>query len=87
MAVGTLTLWLLAGAFFAFALGRLFRSPLRLAGRLLGNTALGFAALWAVGLTRSVTGLTLGLNPVNALVIGVLGLPGFVLLLLAEWVI
>ena len=82
--------WLLPGlliGFFALALVRIFRAPLRLAGKLLANTALGFAALWAVGLTSSVTGLTLGLNLWNALVVGVLGLPGFCLLLLAEWVI
>ena len=34
-----------------------------------------------------LTGLALGLNLWNALVIGVLGLPGFVLLLLAQWVL
>ena len=31
--------------------------------------------------------LTLGLNAFNALVIGILGLPGFVLLLLTQWVL
>lgn len=87
MSVGQMILAGLLVAFFALALGRIFRSPLRLAARVLGNTALGFAALWAVGLTAPVTGLSLGLNLWNALVIGVLGLPGFVLLLLTEWVI
>ena len=33
------------------------------------------------------TGIALGLNLWNALVIGVLGLPGFVLLLLVQWVL
>ena len=58
-----------------------------LAVRLLGNTLLGFVALWAVNMTAGITGLALGLNVWNALVIGVLGLPGFVLLLLAQWVL
>ena len=77
---------LLAG-FFLIALVRVFRAPLRLALRLLGNTLLGFLALWAVDLTAGVTGIALGLNLWNALVIGILGLPGFVLLLLAQWVL
>ena len=34
-----------------------------------------------------ITGLTLGMNFWNALVIGVLGLPGFGLLLLVHWVL
>lgn len=77
---------LLAG-FFLIALLRVFSAPLRLALRLLVNTLLGFLALWAVNLTAGITGIALGLNPLNALVIGVLGLPGFVLLLLTQWVL
>ena len=74
-------------AFFLITLLRIFSTPLRLALKLLANTALGFLALWAVHATAAFTGITLGLNLWNALVIGVLGLPGFVLLLLAQWVL
>lgn len=74
-------------AFFLITLLRVLRAPLRLALRLLGNTALGFAALWCVHATTALTGITLGLNAFNALVIGILGLPGFVLLLLTQWVL
>jgi len=74
-------------AFLLLALLRAFRTPLRVMVRLLGNTLLGFLALWGVHLTAGLTGITLGLNLMNALVIGALGLPGFVLLLLAQWVL
>lgn len=77
---------LLAG-FFLIALIRVFRTPLRVALKLLGNTLLGFLALWAVNLTAGFTGIALGMNLLNALVIGILGLPGFVLLLLTQWVL
>ena len=77
---------ILAG-FFLIALLRIFSAPFRLALKLLANTTLGFLALWAVRLTAGFTGITLGLNLWNALVIGVLGLPGFVLLLLVQWVL
>ena len=77
---------ILAG-FFLIALLRVFSAPFRLALKLLLNTALGFLALWAVRLTAGLTGIALGLNLWNALVIGVLGLPGFGLLLLAQWVL
>lgn len=80
------TAGLLAG-FFLIALLRIFSTPLRLAMKLLINTLLGFLALWAVNLTAAVTGVSLGINLWNALVIGVLGLPGFVLLLLVQWVL
>ena len=73
--------------FLVIALIRIFQAPLKLAVRLLVNTLLGFLALWAVELTAGVTGIALGLNLLNALVIGILGLPGFVLLLLVQWVL
>ena len=77
---------LLAG-FLIIALLRVFSAPFRLALKLLANTLLGFLALWAVNLAAAVTGISLGLNIWNALVIGILGLPGFVLLLLVQWVL
>ena len=77
----------LRAAFFRMALLRVFKTPLRLAMKLLANTLLGFLALWAVNLTSAYTGSALGLNVLNALVIGILGLPGFVLLLLTQWVL
>ena len=40
-----------------------------------------------VKLTAALTGIRLGLNVFNALFIGVLGVPGFGLLLLLQWVL
>ena len=77
----------LMAAFLLVALIRLFRTPLKVALKLLDNTLLGFLALWTVNLTAGYTGVMLGFNLLNALVIGVLGLPGFVLLLLTQWVL
>ena len=77
---------ILAG-FFLVALIRVFSSPFRLALKLLLNTLLGFLDLGAVRLTAGLTGIALGLNLWNALVIAVLGLPGFVLLLLVQWIL
>ena len=77
---------ILAG-FFIIALLRVFSAPLRVALRLLANTLLGFLALWVVQLTSGLTGIALGMNLWNALVVGILGVPGFALLLLIQWVL
>ena len=45
------------------------------------------AALAVVNATSSFTGVALGLNLFNALVVGVLGAPGLVLLILVQWVL
>lgn len=74
-------------AFFVLALGRLFKSPLKLVLRLGINAALGFGAVWVLNLTTGFTGLSLGLNWFNAVTIGILGVPGFFLLLLLKWVL
>ena len=70
-------------AFVLFSVVRLFAAPLKLAKVLL-NTALGFLALFLLGLTEQVTGFSLGLNFFNALTVGILGVPGLVLLVLLQ---
>ena len=81
---------LLTAAFVIFllvALARILSAPLRLAIKLLVNTASGLIALWLVNLLAPITGVYLGLNVVNGLIVGVFGLPGLVLLILAQWVL
>ena len=73
--------------FLLVALWRLFRTPLKLALRVVLNSALGLGVLWLLNSTAPVTGLTLGVNWFNALTVGVLGLPGLGLLLLVKWVL
>ena len=73
--------------FLAVAIVKLFSAPLKIALRVALNSALGFGALWALDLTTAYTGLSLGLNLFNALVIAILGVPGFCLLLLIQWIL
>ena len=77
----------LLGAFLLIALVRIFSAPLQLTLRLLLHTFLGFLALGLIRATATFTGLSLGLNPWNALIIVCLGVPGLGLLLLAQWVL
>ena len=77
----------LVGLFLLVAVVRLLRRPLKLALRVVLNSALGLLALWLLDSTAPVTGLTLGVNWFNALTVGVLGVPGLGLLLLVKWVL
>ena len=74
------------GAVVLLGMIRLFAAPLKLALKVLLNTLLGFGALFLLNLLRGVTGLYLGLNLFNALTIGILGLPGLILLVLLKLV-
>ena len=74
----------IAAVFLVWLVIRLFRKPIRWILKLLLNTAIGFAALFLLNFFGSAIGITLGLNWNNALVIGVAGFPGLVLLLLIK---
>ena len=79
--------WLLDGPWLsvfmaAILLLAIFHRPLVWAGKVLARSlvGLGFLALWAQ--SGILTGLQLGVNLLNALTLGMLGVPGFGLLML-----
>lgn len=68
------------GALYLF--GRIFAMPIKWILRLLANALLGGAVLIAINVVGGPLGFHIGINPVTALVVGLLGLPGVLLLLL-----
>ena len=65
---------------------KLLRKPIKWAFKLLLHAAFGFLFLWIFNIFGGIIGLSLGLNWVNAVVTGVLGIPGVVLLLLLKYI-
>lgn len=74
-----------AGGVLVLAALILLRRPLRGLLRLLGRTAVGLAGLFAFSQVGGLIGVTLGVNLLNALVVALLGVPGFGLLLMVNW--
>ena len=64
---------------------RSFTLPIKWIFKLLLNTILGFIGLFLVNWLGSYIGISLGINVVNAVVVGTFGIPGLVLLLLLRW--
>jgi len=62
----------------------LLRRQIGAAGRLLARSAVGMLFLWLFNLVGSLAGMHIGLNLLTGLTVGVLGLPGFGLLLLLQ---
>ncbi len=83
----TSTLPLLAGTLGVALLLVLFRRPLRGLLRLMARTGTGLAFLAVFSPIGQFLGSALGVNLFNALVLGVLGAPGFGLLLMLKWVL
>lgn len=65
----------------------ILKRPMALAFRLLLNAISGFVFLFIFNIFGSYWGITLGLNWLNAIVTGVLGIPGVVLLLLVRYIL
>ena len=76
--------WGLTGPLLCAAL-LLLRRPLAWLIRLALRSSLGLAVLALLAPLGSAAGISLGVNLVNALVLGLLGVPGFGLLLMLQW--
>ena len=76
--------WSMAGLLLCAAL-LLLRRPLAQLIRLGVRSSVGLAALALFSQVGQLLGISLGVNLVNALVLGLLGVPGFGLLLMLQW--
>ena len=87
MDIKTVLLLAVGGLVLLAAAAQASSAPIKQLLKAAFNTVLGLAALLVVNATSSITGLSLGFNLFNALVVGVLGVPGLILLLLVQWVL
>ena len=76
---------LLAVGALALAALIVLRKPLALLWPLLFRSGIGLCCLWLFNQAGALIGIQVGVNLVSALVVGVLGVPGFGLLLLTQW--
>lgn len=77
--------WAAAG--LAVLVLTLCRRPLGALCRLAARSGLGLVFLWVFQGVGGLLGVRLGVNLFNGLVLGALGLPGFALLLMTQWVL
>jgi len=76
--------WILGGFGLILALAALKR-PAKWLGLVAARTGAGLGVLALLSQVGHLIGVTLGVNLWNALVMGVLGVPGFGLLLMLNW--
>lgn len=72
------------GILVLFILVRLLYLPMRMIMRFLGNTVMGGILLALFNLAGAYWGLQIGLNVITAIIIGFLGVPGIILLLILQ---
>ena len=67
-----------------FALVKILSAPIRLIFKLLINTFVGFVLLFLVNLIGSYFDFSLEINLLNALITGVFGIPGVIVLIIIK---
>ena len=70
-----------------FLILKLLTAPIRFAAKMLINALVGFVVLFLLNFVGGIVGLSLGINWFTALVVGIFGAPGVVLLLLLKYLL
>lgn len=78
-----LAIFLAIGA--VYIIGVLLVLPIKIVVKLVMNGIIGAVALFAINIFSGFTGLTIGINPITALVAGFLGIPGIILLVFLQY--
>lgn len=76
-----------AGIMLIFMISWIFVKPLKYLGRLLLNSLLGALVLIIFNYFGQYTGVYIGVNEVTALLLGMLGIPGFIAILIVKLLI
>lgn len=69
------------GLILILLIGRLFLVPIKFIIHLVFNALVGGLMLWVVDFVGAYFGFAIAINPITALIAGVLGIPGVILLI------
>lgn len=75
------------GLLLLFFVGKLFFIPVKFISKLIMNGLVGGILLWIINVFGGTWGISLPLNPVTALLVGFLGIPGVILLAILQYII
>lgn len=72
------------GVLLIYLIGRVMLIPLKLVFKLIMNGIIGGIVLWVINYFGAYINIHIPLNPITALIVGFLGIPGVVLLLVIQ---
>lgn len=64
---------------------KLLFSQVKLIWKILVNSLSGFICLWLLNLASGITGIVFEINFITTLIVGFLGIPGIILLLIGQF--
>ena len=77
----------LLGLLLIYLVGRVMLIPLKLIVKLFVNALVGGVVLWIIDYFGTFLNIHIPINPITALIVGFLGVPGIVLLLIMQQII
>ena len=77
----------LACIIFLFLFGRIFILPLKSIFKLILNSVLGGLLIYIINLIGGAWGFSIGLNFFTSIFVGILGIPGAILLIILQLII
>ncbi|NLY66660.1 MAG: pro-sigmaK processing inhibitor BofA [Tissierellia bacterium] len=77
----------LFGLFLLYILGMLLVVPIRLLIKLIANGILGGILLLIVNLIGKFLGFSIVINPITAVIAGIFGIPGVILLIVLQYIL
>jgi len=77
----------LAGLVLLYIIGMILVVPVKFLMKLLLNGIVGGIALFFINIVGGLFGFGLAINPINALIVGIFGIPGIVLLFILQLVL
>lgn len=75
----------IAGLLVLYLVTKIFIVPIKFIGKLFINAIIGGILLWVIDYFGAYIGLKIAINPITALIAGVLGVPGIVLLIALQF--
>lgn len=77
----------IACIFFLFIFGRLFIVPIKTILKLVINSILGGASIFIINLIGSIWGFHIGLNLITSIFVGILGIPGVIVIVIIKLIL
>ena len=83
----TSTITVIGCALAIFIIGKIFLFPIKKILKLVFNTIIGGAIIYIINLIGANFGFHIGLNLITSFVVGILGIPGAILLIILKIII
>ncbi|MDI3481121.1 MAG: inhibitor of the pro-sigma processing machinery [Tepidanaerobacteraceae bacterium] len=75
------------GLILLYMVGRVLLAPIKIVLKLIYNAIIGGIVLVILNFFGSYFGLSIAINPITALLVGFLGVPGIVLLIIVKYIL